>query len=85
MRPALLLLPMFLLTACAEVLAERTSTVEVRGKTYPVTTQTLQVGERVYDVSRVNVRGRTERCLIDSPGDCQAAALEALRPRVESR
>ncbi|GFE51237.1 hypothetical protein So717_29900 [Roseobacter cerasinus] len=85
MKPALLILPMLMLTACAEVLSERTSTVEVRGKTYPVKTQTLKAGERVYDVSRVNVRGRTERCLIDSPGDCQAAALEALRPRVEAR
>ncbi|WP_299968997.1 hypothetical protein [uncultured Roseobacter sp.] len=64
------------LSACAEVISERTSTIQHERDTLTVRTQTLQVGERVYDVSRVEWRNRSQRCLVDSPGSCQAAASE---------
>lgn len=74
----LLLLPVMLLNACGEVLNVRTSTVEYLGRSYTVTTETIQSGNRTYDVSRVRVNGRTVTCLVDSPGDCEAAVEQAI-------
>jgi hypothetical protein len=66
-----------LLAGCGEVIDVRESTVNYQGESYPVRTETVRSGGRTYDVSRVRVGARTEQCIIDSPGDCEAAAARA--------
>lgn len=67
-------------SGCGEVLETRLSTVTYQGDSYTVRTETVQVGDRVYDVSRVTVGAVTKQCLVDSPGSCEAAVAEAKEP-----
>ncbi|MEM6888465.1 MAG: hypothetical protein AAF636_10045 [Pseudomonadota bacterium] len=72
-------LPLTILTACGEVIDTRTSTVTYQGRPYTVVTETIQTGSETYDVSRVQVRGGSRTCIVDSPGDCEAAIAAGRR------
>jgi hypothetical protein len=69
-----------LLAGCGEVIDVRESTVQYMGDTYTVRTETVRSGSRTYDVSRVRVGARTATCLVNSPGDCEAAVARAKTP-----
>lgn len=78
MRTAVVLSTIFLVTACGDVVNERTSTVTVRGATFPVVTQTINNGGRTYDVSRVSVNNTTRLCDLQLTGDCESAVRTEL-------
>jgi len=78
-RKLLGLATVLLVAACAQVTNERRSTIDVDGRTFPLVTQTVQSGNRTYDVSYVIVKNERRQCRPESPGDCEATAKETRR------
>lgn len=62
------------LAGCGTVQNETYSTVSTFYNTYQVRTRVIEQGGQTYTTSSVRVNGFYYPCLIDSPGDCEAAA-----------
>lgn len=75
----LLFLVFAAVSGCSQVISEQQSTITVDGRTFPLITQTMQSGDRTFEVSFVVVKNQRRQCLKDSPGDCEAATRESRR------
>jgi hypothetical protein len=73
-----------LLSACATVTNETFSTIMVDGESYKVRERTLEGRNGPIKQSSVWVKGGYSLCIIDSPGDCEAAIRNA-RSRFDDR
>ena len=58
--------------------------ITVDGRSYPLITRTVDQGGRTYDSTVVVVKGLSEICLPDSPGDCKAA-VRRIKNRFDRR
>lgn len=66
-----------LLAACATVIEESTSTITVDGRSYDLRERRLDGPNGPVKQTSVWVKGGYSLCLIDSPGDCEAAVRNA--------
>lgn len=67
---------------CGTVEDVQRTTIEVDGRAYTLETREITTGNRSFNQTAAVVRQRRVTCLIDSPGDCEAAVREARsRPR----
>lgn len=66
-----------LLSACATETGETFSTIMVDGESYQVRERTLEGRNGPFKQSSVWVKGGYSLCIIDSPGDCEAAIRNA--------
>lgn len=73
-----------LLSACATVSDETFRTIMVDGESYQVRIRTLEGQNGPVKQSSVWVKGGYSLCIIDSPGDCEAAIRNA-RSRFDDR
>ncbi|WP_187429471.1 hypothetical protein ROLI_032610 [Roseobacter fucihabitans] len=71
------------LGACATVSSETISTVVVDGEAYDVRTRTIEGANGSYETSSVRVNARYYLCILDSPGDCEAAARRGLEDPID--
>ncbi|MCV3270552.1 hypothetical protein [Roseobacter sinensis] len=62
--------------ACATVADERLSTIVVDGREYTLRTRTIDGPTGTYETTSARVRGKHFICIIDSPGDCEAAVRQ---------
>lgn len=78
MRQGVLLLTCaFFLAACAAVIEESTSSITVDGRSYELRERILEGRDGPVKQTSVWVKGGYALCLIDSPGDCEAAVRNA--------
>lgn len=78
MRPRILLVAcVVLLAACSAVIEESTSTITVDGRSYDLRERILDGPNGPVKQTSVWVKGGYSLCLIDSPGDCEAAVRNA--------
>lgn len=78
MRPVLFVTALSLVvTGCATIESESIGEVVVNGRSYELRTRTLNGPNGTYESSHVVVRGNTEVCRPQSPGDCEAAVRRA--------
>lgn len=79
LRKLTVIVAMVSVAACSTVIDERRSSIVVDGKTFPLVTQTIQSGDRTYEVTYVIAKNERRLCIPDSPGDCEGAAKESRR------
>jgi uncharacterized protein YceK len=77
---SIMLLPIaaLLLGGCATVLDETRQEIVVNGKTYEVRTRTIEGPQGTYVSSAAIVYGSAHPCILNSPGDCEAAVRRGL-------
>lgn len=67
------------LSACSNVVNEQSTTAFLTaginaGEEYQIRTRTFQGSSGTFDQTTVVYRGISKVCILDSPGDCEAAA-----------